>query len=534
MKSKTVVAGAVDDFKDNEMRMVSPDNTDQKILICRVNQSIYALSPFCPHYGAPLEEGILSGERIICPWHHACFNVKTGDLLEPPSNNALIRYEISVENDQVLVKIPDDQQSSRLPDMTRCISKSDERTFIIVGAGAAGYAASQSLREHGFDGRICMITQENKLSYDRPNLSKDYLNGSASEEWMPLRSQDFYDEFGIELLQGRRVTGIDTSSKIVTLDDSQIIEYDKILIATGAEANKLNVPGSDLKNIFTLRSYADADKIINAAENLSHSTVIGSSFIAMETANSLSKRGLKVVVVSRESEPFQKIFGSKIGSLIRKEYEHKGISFKLDKTVTKFTGERRVQAVVLDDGDIIETELVILGIGVKPATKFIKDIELNADGSIKVDKYLRVTEDVYAAGDIASYYDSRTDAQQRIEHWRTAQQQGRIAAQNMLGSEQVFAGVPFFWTSLADLKFSYVGHAEKWDEVIYWGDPSTKEFLAFYVLENKVKAALGSGKNLEMTVIEELFRLGLMPDPEVLRDDSTDLLRLLEEHAEDS
>jgi len=327
--------------------MVTITDLDREILICRINGEFYALSPFCTHYGAPLEEGILSNGRIICPWHHACFDSKTGDIVEPPAIDSLIQYETSTENGNLLVKIPEDEQKSSLPDMSKSDINTENKTFVILGAGAAGYTGSQSLREHGFKGRITIITHENKLPYDRPNLSKDYLEGTAKGEWMPLRSQEFYDKFGINMSFGKRIISLDTHSKKVTLDSKETIEYDKLLIATGGVARKINVPGSDKDNIFTLRSYQDADDIIKSIKNITNASIIGSSFIGMETAKTLKERGLNVQVVSNESLPFAKIFGQKVGKLILKEYEKMGISFKLGLTVSQFSGDEKVEKIIL-------------------------------------------------------------------------------------------------------------------------------------------------------------------------------------------
>ncbi len=516
MSTKEVFAAKKSDLKNGEMKTISVGD-GQEILLSRINDKFYATAAYCTHYGAPLADGVLSGDRIVCPWHHACFNVKSGALEEPPARDSLQSYKVKIDGDDVKVLMPDSPDGAVLPDMAVPDYDSDRRTFVIIGGGAAGNAAAQAMREAGYAGKIIMITHENRAPYDRPNLSKDYLQGTAEAAWMPLRPDEFYKEHGIELLFDKRVKNLDTASKKIQFEGGGEMSYDKILIATGGIPVKPKIKGAELKNIFYLRSFDDSDAIIKASEKAKEAVVVGASFIGMEAAHSLSERKLKVTVVAPESTPFEKVFGKEIGHLFKKNHEDNGIQFKLGRTVKSFDGNGQVKAVGLDNGDKISADIAVIGIGVKPATGFIGGLDLQKDGGIKVDEYLSVGADVYAAGDIASVPYKFSGTNLRIEHWRTAEQQGRAAGMNMAGQNIAFNGVPFFWTSQAGITLNYSGHAKEWDEIIYKGDVAGGNFLAYYIKDGKVTAAAGVNKDKEIDAVEELFRLGKMPGAEKVR-----------------
>jgi NADPH-dependent 2,4-dienoyl-CoA reductase/sulfur reductase-like enzyme/nitrite reductase/ring-hydroxylating ferredoxin subunit len=514
------------DLGDGEMKEVSADGA--RILLARVGDEFHAVSPTCPHYGAPLVEGVLCGTRIICPWHHACFNVTTGDLEEPPSLDSLARYDVRVEGARVIASVPEETQDRRAPRMSKR-DPSDARQFVIIGAGAAGYAAAQTLREDGFGGRVIVITREERAPYDRPNLSKDYLQGHAEPEWMPLRPEEFYTEYEIELACGREVTCVDALSKTITFDDGETQEYDALLVATGGATRRLNISGSDLKNIYLLRSFSNADSIIETAKHSSRAVVVGASFIGMEAAASLRERGLDVTVIAPSAQPFESTLGAEVGALFRRVHEARGIKFKLGSMVYRFTGTSRVESVMLDNGESIEADMVILGVGVYPATGFLEGVALHEDGSIVFDAHLRAADGLYAAGDITRFPDARTGERVRIEHWRTAQQQGRVAAHNMAGKPTAFDGVPFFWTRQFDAGLLYVGHAPSWDGIIYQGDVAAQDFLAFYVKGGRVVAVAGMNRDREMAAAEELMRLDRMPTLDQLKEGGANLLEMLHE-----
>jgi NADPH-dependent 2,4-dienoyl-CoA reductase/sulfur reductase-like enzyme/nitrite reductase/ring-hydroxylating ferredoxin subunit len=511
----------VGDLKDGEMKAFDVGET--KVLLACANGNFHAVGATCPHYGAPLAEGELCGERIICPWHHASFDVATGDLLEPPAFDALPSYEVRIEGERVIVTLPDEPVDRRVPPMAGRGHRRDERAFVILGGGAAGYMAAQTLREEGFQGRVLMITREDRLPYDRPNLSKDYLQGHAEPGWMPLRPDEFFTEHGIEVLCGREVTRVDAKAKTVSFKGGEQLAYDALLVATGAEPRALQIAGSDLKNVLTLRSFADTDTIIAAAEQAKRAVVIGASFIGMEAASSLKTRGLEVTVVAPNKTPFEKTLGAAIGSLFQKIHEENGVRFRLGSKVARIMGNSKVEAVELEVGEKpekpekIDADLVVIGIGVKPATDFLAEVGLHEDGGVIVDENLRAADSLYAAGDIAWFPSTLTGERQRIEHWRTALQQGRIAARNMTGKNIAYNSVPFFWTRQFDAGLLYVGHAASWDEIIIQGDLSAQDFLAFYVKGDRVLAVAGMNRDWEMAAVEGLMQDGRMPTPDQLR-----------------
>ena len=525
MGSKDVHVANIYDLLDGEMKEVSAGET--RILLARVDDRFHAVSATCPHYGAPLAEGALCGTRIVCPWHHAVFNVLNGDLEEPPAFDALVSYAVRVEGERIFVSVPDEIQDRRSPAMVHEEIAADPRRFVIIGAGAAGFAAAQCLREEGFRGNIVMITSEDRAPYDRPNLSKDYLHGHAEPEWMPLRSEEFFREHGIQLLLNREVTGVEPRTRNITFESGETMDYDTLLVATGSAPIRLNIPGSDLKNVCVLRSFADADSIIETAGRSRRAVVVGASFIAMEAAYSLCELGLEVTVVAPSAEPFETTLGAEIGAIFRRAHESHGVRFKLGSIVYRFEGSHNVESVMLDNGEGIETDMVVVGVGVRPVTHFVEGVELDHAGAIVVDSRMRATDGIYAAGDIASFTDVRTGEPMRIEHWRTAQQQGRVAARNMAGRDVAFDGVPFFWTRQFDLGLVYVGRAASWDEIIYDGEVSSHDFLAFYVKNGRVLAVAGMNRDREIAAAEELIRLNRMPTGEQLKEGRVSLLELL-------
>jgi NADPH-dependent 2,4-dienoyl-CoA reductase/sulfur reductase-like enzyme/nitrite reductase/ring-hydroxylating ferredoxin subunit len=524
MTHKEMAVAKTGDLGDGEMRQVSAGGTD--ILLARVGGTYHAVGAYCTHYGAPLAEGALCGERVVCPWHHACFNVATGNMEEPPALDSLPRYGVRVEGESVFVSLPDEGTDRRTPAMTRRDSSADDRLFVILGGGAAGYAAAQTLREDGFKGRVLMVTREDRTPYDRPNLSKDYLQGHAEPAWIPLRADEFFAEHDIEVLRDKEVVRVDAATKTVTFKDGETLACDVLLLATGGTPRRLEIPGSWMKNIFVLRSFADADALIEAARGASRAVVIGASFIGMETAASLRERKLSVTVIAPGKVPFEKTLGAEIGGLFRRVHEARGVEFKLGSGVSRFEGERAVEAVVLESGERVEADLVVVGVGVRPATEFLEGVELHEDGGVFVDRYMRANDGVYAAGDIAYFPSSSSNERRRIEHWRTAEQQGRAAAHNMAGKEVEFDGVPFFWTRQFDAGLLYVGHAEGWDEIIYDGDPQSQNFLAFFVSGGRVLAAAGMNRDRDMAALEELRRAGRMPAPDLLRNGPVDFLSI--------
>lgn len=525
MEYKDVIVAKVEELQPGEMKRVAVEGGE--ILLVNSGGQISALGAYCTHYGAELAKGVLAGETIVCPWHHACFCSKNGDLEHPPALNALPNYEVTIQGNDIVVKLPEKLKKNRVPDMASYNPQNDARTFVIVGAGAAGNAAAQTLREDGFQGRIVMISYEPHLPYDRPNLSKAYLQGEAPKEWMPLRSEKFYQHRNIELILSKTVTKVDVTTKTITFQDQEILQYDKVLLATGGIPRRLDVPGANLANVVTLRSFDDADALLHDADHAARIVVIGASFIGLESAFSLKQRGANVTVIAPEKVPFDVIFGEEIGKMLQKSYEDQGIRFQLGREIEAFEGENYAQAVALKNGERVEADLFLVGIGIIPNTGYLQGVEVHSDGSVQVDEYFQVTDDVYAAGDIARFPDWRSNDGIRIEHWRTAEQQGRDAAHNMAGKQQPNKNVPFFWSKQPDFNIRYVGHAKDWDEVILDGDVASKKFLAYYIKHGKVYAVAGAKRDQDMAAIHELMRMNKLPSPDELRGKSINLLDLV-------
>ena len=514
MKEQRPAAAKFSELEDGGMKQVSVGGTE--VLLVRLGEKCHALGAHCTHYGAPLVEGALSGDRIVCPWHHACFNARNGHLEEPPALDSLPSFDVTIENDEVFVRMPENPADRETPPMVKRDAK-DDRLFVILGGGAAGYTAAQTLREDGFTGRILMITREDRLPYDRPNLSKDYLQGHAEPEWMPLRPEDFFDEHNIEILKNKVVSHIGAGAKRITFENGETLAYDSLLIATGGTPRRLPFQSESQDNVFLLRSFSDTDAIIATAEAGTKAVVIGASFIGMEAAASLKTRGCDVTVVAPDKVPFEKILGPEIGRMLQGVHERNGVKFRLGEQVTGFEGDKKVSSVKLEGGEQLQADLLVVGIGVKPATAIFDGIELHRDGGVIADKYLSIAPGIYAAGDIAHFPDARTGDLTRIEHWRTAMQLGRTAAHNMAGKSTPFTGVPFFWTTQFDATLNYVGHAADWDRIIVEGDVKTQDFLAFYIKGERILAVAGMNRDREIALWEEKIRLNQLPSAAQLK-----------------
>lgn len=526
MNVKSIKIGKVDDLGDGEMKIVDVGE-DHRILLTRENGEYKAVGAICPHYGAELIDGVLCDGHVTCPWHHAAFRTAEGDLLEPPSLDALPEFPIHVEGSDLYLYLPEKFRKKRIPSMVDADPSKDDRTFVILGAGAAGYMAAQTLREEGFQGRIVLVSREDHLPYDRTNLSKGFLSGEVERKWLSLRKEDFFKDHHIEFLPGRYVVKVSTTGKMVEFLDGSTLPYDKLLLATGSEPRKIEVEGAQLRNIFTLRSLDDGDAIINAIYHAKRVLVVGASFIGLEAAAHLRERKIEVTIVAPEAVPFEKIFGSDIGYLFLRKHEETGVVFQLGRKVERFEGKGTVHAAILDDGTRVECDLVVVGAGVMPATRYLEDITHEPDGGIRVDETMKAADDVFAAGDLAAFPLWPGGEHVRIEHWRTALQQGRTAASSMMGRTTPVRTIPFFWTRQAGLNLRYVGHAKSWEETHTLGDVASEQFIVLYAHGGKVLAAAGNGRDRDMTAIEELMRKDAMPPLKDVQKADVDFVALL-------
>ncbi|MFJ2287338.1 FAD-dependent oxidoreductase [Pseudomonas iridis] len=470
---------------------------DCKIVLLRAAGELRAFQGECPHAGAPLADGALCHGRLICPWHKAAFRAEDGALCEPPALDSLKRYPLEVRGDEVWV----DDQPIADPHIPPA---DDTRTFVIVGAGAAGTACAAALREKGFGGRIKMIDREPDAGYDRTVLSKFVLAGEMSpEETPPLRDEDFYKEQRIERIQGE-ISSLDAAAKTLHLRDGQTVNYDAAVLATGGEPNPLELPGADLPQVFLLRSKAQAEQIMNAAAPDQRAVIIGDSFIALECASALRQHGLDVTVLARHPVPFAAQFGDAVGKATRALHEENGVKFVTEHEAQEITGSGKVEAVLLDNGLRLSADLVVAGVGVHPATEAFASLPREKDQSLRVDDGMRVAEGLWAIGDIATFPLSGQPL--RIEHWRLAQQHARIAAANMLGGNEHYLDVPFFWTWHFGKNYEYLGHAEQWDEVEFMGEPEQPPFIGLFGKNGIVVAAVACEKERAMAMLAERMK----------------------------
>jgi apoptosis-inducing factor 3 len=422
----------------------------------------------------------VDGENIRCPWHHACFDLRTGEAVRAPAFNALSVWKVEHEGDRIIVRQKREQPKPRVRGAVDAPSR-----IVIVGGGAAGFAAAEMLRRQEYRGSVVMLSSEASEPVDRPNLSKDYLAGSAPEDWLPLRPADFYAGAGIDLRLATEVASIDTRTKNVILAGGEAVAYDRLLLATGAEPVRLPIPGADQPHVHLLRSLADSRAIIASARGARRAIVIGASFIGLEAAASLRAREIEVHVVGLELRPMERVLGPEMGDFVRALHEEHGIIFHLGDTVTSIDGKR----AALKSGGAIEADVVVIGVGVRPRLSLAEKCGLAIDRGVTVNAHLETSiPGIYAAGDIARWPDPHSGENIRVEHWVVAERQGQTAACNMLGQCEAFDAVPFFWSQHYDVPINYVGHAEKWDEIEIDGDIRARDCLVRYKSGGRVLA----------------------------------------------
>ena len=466
---------------------------DDAVLLARVGGRCFAIGATCTHYGGPLAEGLLDGETVHCPWHHAVFNLKTGVAVGPPAIDPQPCWRVEETDGRVRVlgKVaPASTQAA--PDGRRA---AHPESVVIVGAGAAGVIAADTLRREGYQGPITIIDGDTDAPVDRPNLSKDYLAGNAPEEWIPMRPASFFSDRGIALRRGARAASIDPVTKRVLLEDGESLGYGALLLATGASPVKLPLPTTGKLPMFTLRTLGDSRAIIQAAERAGEGgkvVVIGASFIGLEVAASLRARKLEVHVVAPEARPLERILGPAMGDWIRALHEGKGVVFHFGQKPRELTDD----AVILENGDRLPAAFVVAGVGVRPNVELAEKAGLAVDKGVVVDEYLQTSAPgIYAAGDIARYPDPITGAKLRVEHWVAAEREAQTAARNILGAKERFTAVPFFWSAHYDATISYVGHAERWDSIEVDGSIEARDCELRYIDGGKTTAVVTLGRD---------------------------------------
>jgi NADPH-dependent 2,4-dienoyl-CoA reductase/sulfur reductase-like enzyme/nitrite reductase/ring-hydroxylating ferredoxin subunit len=474
----------IDELGDG--KMVLGHAFGEAILVARQGDQLFAVGATCTHYGGPLAKGLMVNCTVRCPWHHAHFDLRTGEAIAAPALNDTSCWKIETRDNRFFVTGKLDKKSSRKP-------KSLPASVLIVGGGAAGNAAAEMLRREGYDGPVTMISADEFLPYDRPNISKDYLAGTAPEEWIPLRPTDFYREQKIETLTNTSVTEIDGKSKHVTLSTGQSLSYGALLLATGAEPVRMKIPGGDLPHVCYLRTLADSRRIIEKSKHANRAVVIGASFIGLEVAASLRERKLEVAIVGKGSLPLEKILGRELGNLICGTHQAHGVKFHLGRTPAAIQ-ERQVQ---LDDGTILDCDLVVVGIGVQPNTLLAEKAGIATDDGVLVNEFLETSiPGIFAAGDIARWPDPRA-GRIRVEHWVVAERHGQTAARNILGAREPFVAPPFFWSNHFDVQIRYVGHGSGDDRATVSGDLKANDASVIFREGNKVTAVASVGRDLE-------------------------------------
>ena len=459
------------------------------VLVVKSGDEYFAVAAQCTHYHGPLVEGLLVDGTIRCPWHHACFDFKTGRVKRGPALDPLDRWQVDHQDGRIVVR-----RKLQPAGISPSAEAAHPQSVVIVGTGSAGLAAALKLRREGYQRALTMVGREPDAPYDRPNLSKDYLAGTAPEEWLPLRSDEFYRDNGIELVRGAAVLKLDPQQRKLTVDGGRELSFDRLLLATGAEPVRLQIPGAEPDRVFYLRSLADCRAIIARAASSKRVVILGSSFIALEVAASLRARGLEVHVIGRDSSLMRRVLGEQVGELLRTVHESKGNVLHLGKTIARV----EKQTVTLSDGTTLDADFIVVGAGVRPLDDLARSAGIAVNNGVTVDEYLMTSANgIYAAGDIASWPDPRSGERARVEHWVVAQRLGETAARNILGAREKFTAAPFFWTQQFDVTINYVGYASSWDNIRVEGDIEQRDCVIRYEQGSRVRAVATIGRDLE-------------------------------------
>jgi apoptosis-inducing factor 3 len=464
----------------------------EDLILVRQGNEFFAVGATCPHYGGPLAKGLVTGDEIRCPLHHACFSLRTGELLRAPAFDSIPCWRVERRGERVLVR------EKLTPPKRRPVPVGPEATqqptsIVIVGGGGAGLAAADTLRREGYDGSLTIVSADDSAPCDRPNLSKDYLAGTASDDWIPLRPPEYYAGHQIDLVLRSRVTSLDLPQKRIRLESGKTYDYGRLLLATGADPVRLPIEGAADSRVFYLRSYADSRALAAAAATARRVVILGGSFIGLEVAASLRQRNIEVHVVGLEKQPLERVMGAEVGRFIRGLHEAHGVTFHLEDTVTRLDG----RAVTLQSGATLEADFLVLGVGVRPSLTLAEQAGLRMDRGVVVDEYLETSAPgIFAAGDIARWPDSHSGERIRVEHWVVAERQGQVAARNMLGRREKFAAVPFFWTQQYDVAIKYVGHATAWDETNVAGSLEARDCAVTYKKAGRTLAVATISRDL--------------------------------------
>ena len=463
------------------------------VMLVRRGSEWFAIGSVCTHYSGPLPEGLVVGDTVRCPWHHACFSLRTGESLRPPALNDVACWRAEERAGKVYVT---GKAVERRPPAGRgSRGGSHPGSVVIVGAGAAGECAAETLRKDGYAGPLTLYDTDPDAPYDRPNLSKDYLAGNASEDWIPLHPPEFYREQQIDIVHGRRVVSVDPKARRVLLDDGAAQHYGALLLATGAAPVRLQ-PHMERGRppVHYLRSFSDSKAIIAAAEQAKRVVILGASFIGLEVAASLRARNVEVDVVAPDALPLERVMGAALGAFVQRIHEEHGVRFHLRRKARTIVDG----SVTLETGERLQADLVVAGIGVRPNVELAEAAGLKLDRGVVVDERLQTSAPgVFAAGDIARWPDPHSGDSIRVEHWVVAQRQGQAAARSIIGQGERFDAVPFFWSQHYDVPINYVGHAERWDTTEVEGSIESRDCAVRFMGRNRTLAVATINRDRE-------------------------------------
>jgi len=488
---------AIGDLAEGAMVTGRVDNEDA--ILIRRGGEFFVVGAYCTHYHGPLADGLIVEDTVRCPWHHACFDLRTGEALRAPALDPIPCWRVERSGDKVFA-----HEQIVVQARHRAAATSAPSSVVIIGGGAAGLAAADSLRREGFQGPVTILSADDSPPCDRPNLSKDFLVGTAPADWIPLRPPEYYTKSQIDLRLGARVSSIDVRQKRVLLESGKPLEFGALLIATGAEPVRLEVPGAADSQLHYLRTFADSQAIVAKAASAKRVVVVGTSFIGLEVAASLRARGIEVHVVGPDAVPLERVMGREVGSAVRELHEAHGVVFHLGATVKHLDGTR----VTLSDATQLEADFIVLGVGVRPAIALAQQAGLTMDRGIAVNEYLDTSgPGIFAAGDVARWPDPHSGERIRVEHWVVAQRQGQVAARNILGQRKAFDAVPFFWSQHYDVTINYVGHAQTWDSVTIGGTLASHDCAVSYMQGERTLAVATISRDLQSLEAELAFEL---------------------------
>ncbi len=465
----------------------------EAVLVVQRGEEYFAVGAMCSHYGANLNDGVVTDHSIRCPWHHACFDLKTGAASKAPALNALPTWRTEVKDGMLYVR--EKHAAEQKP-----IAARTKEHFAIVGSGAAGHAAAERLRQAGFAGMITIFTADSDLPYDRPNLSKDYLAGSAPPEWIPLRPEEFYKEHAITIRLGTKVSKLSSGEKKLHLENGESVSFDKCLLATGGTPNRPPILGAELPHVHVLRSFADCKSLIEGLGNAKKVMIVGAGFIGLEAAAAIRARGLEVSIVAPNEFPLDSVMGKEAGAFLQALHEKNGVQFYLGRSVKMITEK----SVLFDNGKEPAADLVLLAVGIKPNLELAQGAGLLCQEGVVVNEFLETSASgIFAAGDIAYLPSPISGGRYRAEHWAVAQRQGQSAALNMLGQNQEHNDIPFFWSQQFGIVLNYVGNARDWTKAEVHGNLKGGSGAVAFYKQGQIAAVLTIGQDLASLKIEK-------------------------------